>query len=134
MQGYLSRDGMPPADLLASGRAEVSGYGVEIVEGTPPRAPDAVLAVVSAVAGLFYAARLSSVRGDSGLGFELDINSGYRDPSHNADVGGVPDSEHTYDPAEGADIVCLRSVTRYKMLKILFCFRQFFFIQPYQVG
>jgi thioredoxin reductase len=32
MQGYLSRDGMPPADLLATGRAEVSGYGVEIIE------------------------------------------------------------------------------------------------------
>jgi thioredoxin reductase len=32
MQGFLSRDGMPPADLLAAGRAEVSGYGVELVE------------------------------------------------------------------------------------------------------
>jgi thioredoxin reductase len=32
MQGYLSRDGMPPAELLAAGRAEVSGYGVEIIE------------------------------------------------------------------------------------------------------
>lgn len=29
--------------------------------------------LVSALAGLFYAARLGSVRGDSGLGFELDI-------------------------------------------------------------
>src|SRR5918911_448751 len=27
MQGYLSRDGMPPGDLLALGRAEVTGYG-----------------------------------------------------------------------------------------------------------
>ncbi len=32
MQGFLSRDGMPPADLLAAGRAEVAGYGVELVE------------------------------------------------------------------------------------------------------
>jgi thioredoxin reductase len=32
MHGYLSRDGMPPADLLATGRSEVTGYGVEIVE------------------------------------------------------------------------------------------------------
>lgn len=32
MQGFLSRDGMPPADLLAEGRAEVSGYGVEVIE------------------------------------------------------------------------------------------------------
>lgn len=54
------------------------------------------------------------------MGFELNINSGYRDPGHNVDVGGVEDSEHTYDPAEGADVLCLRSVTRYKMLKTLF--------------
>ena len=27
MHGFLSRDGMPPADLLATGRAEVLGYG-----------------------------------------------------------------------------------------------------------
>jgi thioredoxin reductase len=32
MQGFLSRDGMPPADLLAAGRDEVSGYGVELIE------------------------------------------------------------------------------------------------------
>ena len=31
MQGFLSRDGMPPADLLAAGRAEVTGYGVELI-------------------------------------------------------------------------------------------------------
>ena len=31
MQGFLSRDGMPPAELLAAGRSEVIGYGVEIV-------------------------------------------------------------------------------------------------------
>lgn len=31
MQGYLSRDGMPPADLLAAGRAEVVAYGVELM-------------------------------------------------------------------------------------------------------
>jgi peptidase M15-like protein len=54
------------------------------------------------------------------MGFELDLNSGYRDPGHNLDVGGVPDSEHTYDPAQGADVLCLRSVTRFRMLKELF--------------
>ena len=32
MQGFLSRDGMPPADLSAAGRVEVTGYGVELVE------------------------------------------------------------------------------------------------------
>jgi thioredoxin reductase len=33
MQGYLSRDGMPPDDLLAVGRQEVQRYGVEFVPG-----------------------------------------------------------------------------------------------------
>lgn len=32
MQGYLSRDGLPPAELLAIGRAEVAGYGVELID------------------------------------------------------------------------------------------------------
>jgi len=32
MQGFLSRDGMPPGELLAAGRAEVAGYGVELVD------------------------------------------------------------------------------------------------------
>ena len=31
MQGFLSRDGMPPADLLAAGRAEVTAYGVHLI-------------------------------------------------------------------------------------------------------
>jgi thioredoxin reductase len=34
MHGYLSRDGMSPADLLAAGRDEVAGYGVELVDDT----------------------------------------------------------------------------------------------------
>ncbi len=34
MHGFLSRDGMAPADFLAAGRAEVRGYGGEIVEDT----------------------------------------------------------------------------------------------------
>ena len=32
MQGFLSRDGTPPADLIDAGRAEVRRYDVEIVE------------------------------------------------------------------------------------------------------
>ncbi len=32
MQGFLSRDGMPPADLLRAARDEVRGYDVELVE------------------------------------------------------------------------------------------------------
>ncbi|MGC0209386.1 MULTISPECIES: NAD(P)/FAD-dependent oxidoreductase [Streptomyces] len=31
MQGYLTRDGMPPAEFLAIGREEVARYGVELV-------------------------------------------------------------------------------------------------------
>ncbi|SDC50163.1 NAD(P)/FAD-dependent oxidoreductase [Actinokineospora iranica] len=31
--GFLTRDGAPPADLLAIGRAEVAGYGVELIDG-----------------------------------------------------------------------------------------------------
>ncbi|MBD0669663.1 NAD(P)/FAD-dependent oxidoreductase [Streptomyces sp. CBMA156] len=33
MQGYLSRDGMPPAALLAVGREEVARYGVDLIDG-----------------------------------------------------------------------------------------------------
>ncbi|MFV0137371.1 NAD(P)/FAD-dependent oxidoreductase [Streptomyces sp. HMX87] len=31
MQGYLTRDGMSPAEFLAVGRQEIAGYGVELV-------------------------------------------------------------------------------------------------------
>ncbi len=34
MQGFLSRDGMSPRDLLAAGRDEVQGYGGELIAGT----------------------------------------------------------------------------------------------------
>lgn len=34
MHGFLSRDGLPPAELLSSGREEVKGYGGEILAGT----------------------------------------------------------------------------------------------------
>ena len=33
MHGFLSRDGMPPGDLLAAGREEVRGYGGTITTG-----------------------------------------------------------------------------------------------------
>ncbi|MGS2615746.1 FAD-dependent oxidoreductase [Micromonospora sp. LZ34] len=33
MHNYLGRDGTPPAELLAAGRAEVTGYGGQIVPG-----------------------------------------------------------------------------------------------------
>lgn len=41
LHGFLSRDGLPPAELLAIGRAEVAAYGVEVVA-------DRVVAVVPA--------------------------------------------------------------------------------------
>jgi thioredoxin reductase len=34
MQGFLSRDGMPPAELLAAGRTEIAAYGVDVIEGS----------------------------------------------------------------------------------------------------
>lgn len=37
MHGFLSRDGMSAAGLLAVGRAEVAGYGVELFEGRVDR-------------------------------------------------------------------------------------------------
>ncbi len=41
MHGYLSRDGMPPAEFLAVGRAEVESYGGEIISGRVEKvAPD----------------------------------------------------------------------------------------------
>jgi thioredoxin reductase len=48
MQGFLSRDGMPPADLLSAARAEVRRYGVEIVED---RVVDAAAGFVLRLAG-----------------------------------------------------------------------------------
>ena len=50
MQGFLSRDGTPPAELLRAARAEVRRYGVEIVEDR----------VVDATAG--FALRLAGGR------------------------------------------------------------------------
>jgi thioredoxin reductase len=37
MHGFLSRDGLPPTELLELGRREVTGYGVEVVDGTVRR-------------------------------------------------------------------------------------------------
>jgi thioredoxin reductase len=34
MQGFLSRDGMPPADFLTAGRTEIIGYGGELLTDT----------------------------------------------------------------------------------------------------
>jgi len=47
MQGFLSRDGMPPKELLAIGRDEVRGYGVEIVEGHVASIDDDLVATLT---------------------------------------------------------------------------------------
>ena len=54
MHGFLSRDGMPPAELLATGRAEVAAYG-----GTLMHASVEEIAVVSHAADLRFTARLA---------------------------------------------------------------------------
>lgn len=54
------------------------------------------------------------------MGFQLMVVSGQRTEAHNAKVGGVKKSEHTYMPAKGADVLCTRASTRYKMLEWLF--------------
>ncbi len=37
MQGFLGSDGMPPRELLAAGRREVSGYGCDLIDGRVTR-------------------------------------------------------------------------------------------------
>ncbi|MEQ0559926.1 NAD(P)/FAD-dependent oxidoreductase [Amycolatopsis sp. NEAU-NG30] len=37
MHGFLSRDGLPPSDLLKIGREELRGYGVELLEDSVTR-------------------------------------------------------------------------------------------------
>ncbi|MEO8265112.1 MAG: NAD(P)/FAD-dependent oxidoreductase [Ilumatobacteraceae bacterium] len=75
MQGFLSRDGMPPAELLAAGRAEVIGYGVEVVN-------DQVLAIepgfiVRLAGGRVVTARRILVA--TGVGDELPNIPGVRE-------------------------------------------------------
>lgn len=72
MQGFLSRDGMPPAELLATGRAEVTSYGGEIVSATVER----LLATGGTDAPAFEA-RLSD--GTSLLGRRVLVTTGLRD-------------------------------------------------------
>jgi uncharacterized protein YcbK (DUF882 family) len=45
------------------------------------------------------------------------ISSGYRCPTHNADVGGTPQSAHL--TGEAADMVCAISTERHGMIKTL---------------
>jgi thioredoxin reductase len=60
LQGFLSRDGMSPAELLALGRDEVAGYGGELVRGTVTavRAADRGFAVTLGDGSVLEARRL----------------------------------------------------------------------------
>jgi len=72
MQGFLSRDGMPPSELLAAGRAEVMGYGGEVVSATVEQ----LLAANAADAPRFVA-RLTG--GATLLGRRVLVTTGLRD-------------------------------------------------------
>ena len=69
MHGYLSRDGLPPRDLLAAGRAEVTGYGGELIAGT-----------VEAVSGTIEAGfEVRLANGDRLTARRLVVATGLRD-------------------------------------------------------
>ncbi|MCT9076130.1 NAD(P)/FAD-dependent oxidoreductase [Streptomyces fulvoviolaceus] len=72
MQGYLSRDGMPPAEFLAVGREEIARYGVELVRD---RAVDVTqdFAITLASGSVVHARRLVIA---TGLKDELPAVSG----------------------------------------------------------
>ncbi|MFF5957968.1 NAD(P)/FAD-dependent oxidoreductase [Streptomyces luteogriseus] len=72
MQGYLTRDGMPPAEFLALGREEIARYGVELVR-------DRVVAVTRGEG-------LTGVPGGDPTGVQDEELSGVQDES----LSGVP--------------------------------------------
>jgi thioredoxin reductase len=78
MHGFLSRDGMPPSELLAVGKQEVTGYGGEIVDGsvTAVRNVDDAFEVTLA-SGVVVAARRVLVA--TGLRDELPDVGGLRE-------------------------------------------------------
>jgi thioredoxin reductase len=79
LHGYLSRDGMPPAELLGIGRSEVRGYGGDIVTGTVSElVPDGRAGfVVRLHDGQRFSARRLLVT--TGLGDELPDIPGLRE-------------------------------------------------------
>ena len=52
-------------------------------------------------------------------GIPMKINSGYRCPTHNKNVGGVKNSSHKNIPCNAADISTKDSKTRYAILNAL---------------
>lgn len=69
MHGFLSRDGMPPTELLATGRAEVASYGGRLVA-------DTVTGIVRAEDGTF---RLALATGAPLAARRLLVTTGLRD-------------------------------------------------------
>lgn len=65
--GYLTRDGAAPAELVATGRAEVAAYGVELVDDTVDavrrEGPDGPFVVVRAGGAELRARRLVAATG-----------------------------------------------------------------------
>ena len=61
--------------------------------------------------------KLDKARDLAGVPFK--INSGYRCPEHNKNVGGIKTSSHTNIPCNAADISTKDSVTRFKVLQAL---------------
>jgi thioredoxin reductase len=68
MQGFLSRDGLPPAELLAIGRAEVEGYGGRILGAT-----------VASVTAVGHGFRVDLAGGGRLLARRLLVATGLRD-------------------------------------------------------
>jgi thioredoxin reductase len=80
MQGFLSRDGMPPRDLVAAGRAEVRQYGGHLVAGVVTdvhRRDDARRFEVRLASGATMTAR--RVLFATGLRDEIPDIPGFRD-------------------------------------------------------
>ena len=79
MHGFLSRDGLPPSELLTIGREEVATYGGEIVTGT----------VTKAAAGGRDGFEVELSDGQRFLVRRLLVTTGLRDEL--PDVPGLPD-------------------------------------------
>lgn len=77
VHGVLGHEGTGPADLLARGRAEVAGYGVEVVEGTVERVGTAGDGLEVQVAGA-AAASARALLVASGMADELPDVPGLR--------------------------------------------------------
>ena len=77
MQGFLSRDGMPPKDLLAIGRDEVATYGVVLVADTVTAVDRDVVGVPDGVIEYRFTVRLAT--GATLSGRQLLVTTGLVD-------------------------------------------------------